>query len=148
MHEAKLLDSVFAPMCHHNHLTDTLPMLLNLVILGLLFSVFAKKKLPPLRLGLGLGGVKMLLMFVFTGRLGASVLFGLLFGTLGVFLFDLVDSLDQKPKAAQADPTRLYKSSGAESTPFQWEYIPIAGIVLYMLIGEWGLSTMMASLTG
>ncbi|HLP09877.1 MAG TPA: hypothetical protein VK178_17085 [Opitutaceae bacterium] len=110
-------------------------MLLNLILIGLVFTVTMKKKLPPVAVGLAFGGAK-LLFTLFTGQVANAFINGPVFGLLGGCLVALLDRLDAKPKAA-INPDRLYKTSSVEQRPFQWEYVPLAGIVLFMIGGDW-----------
>jgi len=112
-------------------------MILNLVLLLLVFGTSRKRKLKPYLAGLIIGGIKAGTYLFFSSGIVTALFMGWVFGLLGAALVYLIDHITKKPSTL-ADPAKMYSSM--EKSGFYWEYIPITGIVLVMVGGEWVLS--------
>ena len=106
-------------------------MLLNLILLVLVFGA-AKKKISPYSAAVLLGVIEAVIHFITSRNVaGALIQFGV-YTTLAAGLVYFLARLDRKPAAGAAYPT----PGTADKVSFQWEYIPLAALVLFLVFGE------------
>jgi len=106
-------------------------MLWNILLLFLVFGA-AKKKFNPYASAVILGVVEAGLYFYRTRNvLGAGIEFAV-YTVLAAGLVYFLARLDRKPSTGEAYPT----PGTSQKVAFQWEYIPLAALVLFLVFGE------------
>ena len=106
-------------------------MLLNLILLFMVFGA-AKKKISPYLAAILLGVIEAVVHYIAHRNLvGALVQFGV-YAALAAGLVYFVARLDRKPATGAAYPT----PGTADKVSFQWEYIPLAALILFLVFGE------------
>ena len=106
-------------------------MLINLILLFLVFGA-AKKKISPYGAAILLGVIEAVIHYLASKNLvGALVHFGV-YTILAAGLVYFLARLDRKPSTGEAYPT----PGTSQKVAFQWEYIPLAALVLFLVFGE------------
>ena len=106
-------------------------MLLNLILLFLVFGA-AKKKISPYFAAILLGVIEAVVHYLAHRNLvGALVQFAV-YAALAAALVYFVARLDRKPATGAAYPT----PGTGDKVSFQWEYIPLAALILFLVFGE------------
>ena len=106
-------------------------MLINLILLFLVFGA-AKKKISPYGAAILLGVIEAVIHYIASKNLvGALVHFGV-YAVLAAGLVYFIGRLDRKPATGAAYPT----PGTGDKVSFQWEYIPLAALILFLVFGE------------
>jgi len=106
-------------------------MLLNILLLFLVFGA-AKKKISPYSAAVLLGVIEAVIHYIAKQNVaGALIQFGV-YASLAAGLVYFLARLDRKPTTGAAYPT----PGTADKVSFQWEYIPLAALILFLVFGE------------
>jgi hypothetical protein len=106
-------------------------MIWNIVLLFLVFGA-AKKKINPYASAAALGAIKGVLYFIATRSILGGIIGFVIFGGLAFALVYLLGRLDRKEATEEPYP----KYGTRRKQTFKWEYVPLSGIVLFLIFGE------------
>lgn len=106
-------------------------MLLNLILIALVFGA-SKKRYNPYFAALIVGALKGAVYFVASKSVVVTVLASLLYGGLAAALVHLLSRVDMKE--ANEEPYPKYGTW--RESPFKWEYVPLAAIVVFIVFDD------------
>jgi hypothetical protein len=106
-------------------------MLLNLILLFLVFGA-AKKKISPYTAAVILGVIEAVINFISNRNVVGALIQFAVYSVLAAGLVYFLTRLDRKPATGEAYPT----PGTAEKVSFQWEYIPLTLLVMFLIFGE------------
>jgi hypothetical protein len=106
-------------------------MLWNILLLFIVFGA-AKKKISPYAAAVVLGLAEAGIYFFHTRNVAGACIEFAVYTVLAAGLVYFLARLDRKPSTGAAYPT----PGTAEKVSFQWEYIPLTLLVVFLIFGE------------